>query len=178
MKSKVVVASTNPVKIEAVKAAFDSYWPQKFEFYGIGVPSGVSDQPLTDEETLIGARNRVAAIKQEVDQADFWVGVEGGVQLMDSGIYEAFGWMVIADNEQESISRSASFSLSKPMTEKLQNGMELGPLMDKIFKESMIKHKGGAVGMLTNGVVSRKALYLQPLQLALIPFVQKELYPH
>ncbi len=178
MKNKVVVASTNPVKMEAVKAAFDSYWPHKFEFLGMSVPSGVSDQPLTDEETLIGARNRVAAIKQEINQADFWVGVEGGVQLNNSGIYDAFGWMVIANSQQESISRSASFSLSKSMTEKLQNGMELGPLMDEIFKDSMIKHKGGAVGMLTNGVVSRKALYLQPLQLALIPFVQRELYPH
>lgn len=178
MLNKVVVASTNPVKIEAVQDAFDSYWPQKFEVHGIGASSGVADQPLTDEETLAGARNRVAAIKQKVLHADFWVGIEGGVQLMESGIYAAFGWMVIANAQQESISRSASFSLSKFMTEKLKNGAELGPLMDTIFEGSMIKHKGGAVGMLTQGVVNRKALYLQPLQLALIPFVQEELYQH
>lgn len=176
MENKVVVASTNPVKIDAVKAAFESYWPLAFEFQGIGVPSGVSDQPLTDEETLVGARNRVAAIRREMPQAAFWVGVEGGVQLTNAGIYEAFGWMVISNTQQESISRSASFSLSKPMSLAIQNGAELGPLMDKIFRDSMIKHKGGAVGMLTNGVVDRKALYLQPLQLALIPFVQKDLY--
>lgn len=176
MENKVVVASTNPVKIDAVKAAFESYWPQGFEFEGLSVPSGVADQPLTDQETLRGARNRVAAIRREAPHAAFWVGVEGGVQLTESGIYEAFGWMVIANSQKESISRSASFSLSTPMSQAIENGAELGPLMDEIFKDSMIKHKGGAVGMLTNGIVDRKSLYLQPLQLALIPFVQMELY--
>jgi inosine/xanthosine triphosphatase len=176
MENKVVIASTNPVKVDAVKSAFESYWPDKFEFKGIGVPSGVADQPLTNEETLAGARNRVAAIQKKEPQAAFWVGVEGGVQRLDTGIYEAFGWMLIANAQQESMCRSASFNLSKPMSEAIQNGAELGPLMDEIFKGSMIKHKGGAVGMLTHGVVDRKALYLQPLQLALIPFVQQELY--
>lgn len=176
MENKVVIASTNPVKISAVKAAFESYWPQAFEFEGHGVPSGVADQPLTDMETLRGARNRVTAIKEVVPHASFWVGVEGGVQLTEFGIYEAFGWMVIANSQKESISRSASFSLSLPMTQAIQNGAELGPLMDEIFKDTMIKYKGGAVGMLTNGVVDRHSLYLQPLQLALIPFVQMEMY--
>ena len=41
---------------------------------------------------------------------------------------------------------------------------------------SDIKKKGGAVGLLTNGLITRNALYAQPLIMALIPFIQPELW--
>lgn len=57
---KVVIASLNPAKINAVKSAFQSAFPQQvFEFVGISVPSEVADQPMTNEETHRGALNRV-----------------------------------------------------------------------------------------------------------------------
>eukprot|EP01089_Gocevia_fonbrunei_P013030 TRINITY_DN3236_c0_g1_i4.p1 TRINITY_DN3236_c0_g1~~TRINITY_DN3236_c0_g1_i4.p1 ORF type:complete len:100 (+),score=14.34 TRINITY_DN3236_c0_g1_i4:154-453(+) len=35
----------------------------KVQVYGVGVPSGVSEQPTSHEETLLGARNRVQNVK-------------------------------------------------------------------------------------------------------------------
>jgi non-canonical (house-cleaning) NTP pyrophosphatase len=58
---KVVVASLNPVKAGAVREAFDRQFPAaRFELVLVNVPSGVDDQPMSDAETLRGARNRVA----------------------------------------------------------------------------------------------------------------------
>lgn len=88
---KVVIASLNPAKINAVKSAFQSAFPQQvFEFVGISVPSEVADQPMTNEETHRGALNRVKNAKVEMPTADFYVGLEAGIEGNVT-----FAWMVI-----------------------------------------------------------------------------------
>ncbi|MDW1833259.1 DUF84 family protein, partial [Vibrio sp. Vb1755] len=78
---KVVIASLNPAKINAVKSAFQSSFPQQtFEFVGISVPSEVADQPMTNEETHRGSVNRVKNAKVEMPTADFYVGLEAGIE--------------------------------------------------------------------------------------------------
>jgi len=53
MPKQIVVASTNPVKLLAVLNGFQRMFPgDEFEIQGVSVPSGVSDQPLSDAETL------------------------------------------------------------------------------------------------------------------------------
>ena len=75
---KVAIGSKNPVKIEAVKEAFGKVWPdQDFEFIGIEVPSGVPDQPMSDEESIKGATTRANNALDRLN-ADFGIGLEGG----------------------------------------------------------------------------------------------------
>ncbi|MGH7203614.1 MAG: DUF84 family protein [Candidatus Levyibacteriota bacterium] len=51
----VAVGSENPVKIAAVKEAFEKVFPeQQFQIKGVAVQSGVSDQPMNDEESIKG----------------------------------------------------------------------------------------------------------------------------
>lgn len=82
---KVVVASQNPVKKEAVFNGFSAYFPA-IEMVTMEVESGVSDQPFTDEETKKGARNRAENARKLTQEADFWVGIEGGIQAVDTGL--------------------------------------------------------------------------------------------
>ena len=49
--------------------------------------------------------------------------------------------------------------------------------MDRLFKTNNIKHKGGAIGLLTNGLETRESNYTQALILAMAPFLNPELYP-
>ena len=172
---KVIVASKNPAKIEAVRNAFAQAFSTAILVEGASVPSGVSDQPMSDEETRRGALNRAMNAKALIPDAHFWVGVEGGINPVDEGM-EAFGWMAIIDAHQKSISRSASFLLPPQIARQIASGHELGPAMDALFKEKDSKKKGGAVGLLSKGLVSRAQLYEQPLLLALIPFLQKALF--
>jgi len=54
-KLKVVVASLNPVKVGAVKEAFRTQFTSiELEISPLSVESGVSNQPLSDAETLKG----------------------------------------------------------------------------------------------------------------------------
>jgi len=90
---KVIVASENPVKIEAVKSAFKVYF-HDVSIEGFQVGSGVSVQPLTDIETITGARNRVKELRKRIYDADNRVAIEGGVQARDKYL-TAFAWIVI-----------------------------------------------------------------------------------
>jgi non-canonical (house-cleaning) NTP pyrophosphatase len=58
---KIIIGSKNPAKITAVKNAF----PGEFEMISLDIPSGVNDQPFSDEETIKGAVNRATKALEE-----------------------------------------------------------------------------------------------------------------
>ena len=172
MKS-VIIASLNPAKINAVKSAFLSAFPDtELDFKGISVPSGVADQPMSNDETYQGAVNRVHNATQAQPDADFYVGLESGIEGKVT-----FAWMVVEANGQRGESRSASLMLPPVVLDKLQHANELGDVMDEVFGTDNIKQKGGAIGLLTHNQLSRSSVYSQALILALIPFVNPGHFP-
>jgi len=176
MKS-IIVASENPVKIDAVQSAFERMFPDEdFHFEGIDVQSGVSDQPMTDQAALQGAINRAQNAQDASPRADFWVGVEGGCDTYE-GEMVAFAWIVIRSGESEGSARTAQFRLPKEVQRLVTSGMELGDADDRVFGRENSKQKSGAVGLLTSDVVTRTTLYEQAVILALIPFKNPDLYP-
>ncbi|MGV3539625.1 MAG: inosine/xanthosine triphosphatase [Rufibacter sp.] len=175
-EKKVVVASTNPVKVNAALAGLQRMFPdEKFVAEPVYVPSGVADQPMTDEETLQGALNRVANAHTAVPGADFYVGLEGGVAPMADEL-ASFAWIVVRSGDKLGKARTGTFFLPKQVAELVAQGVELGTANDQIFSQVNSKQKGGAVGILTNGVLDRKELYEQAVLLALVPFKTQGLY--
>ena len=69
---QVVVGSTNPVKVAAVRAVILCRWPQCV-VTGIAVASGVPAQPFGDEQTQAGARERArgAPIQSQHGRASY-----------------------------------------------------------------------------------------------------------
>ncbi|GGK78964.1 inosine/xanthosine triphosphatase [Rufibacter glacialis] len=175
-EKSVVVSSTNPVKVQAALSGFERMMPsQAFTVTGISVPSEVADQPMTEEETLQGALNRVQNARVAHPSADYWVGIEGGVEVVQ-GELATFAWVVIAGQSIEGKARSGTFFLPPAVAELVQQGLELGSANDQIFRQLNSKQKGGAIGILSNGALTRKELYEQAVVLALLPFLQEELY--
>ncbi len=174
---RVVVASRNPVKIEAVRLGFERMFPEaRLQVEGVSVESGVSRQPMTDGETLQGALNRACAARQAAPQADFWAGIEGGVEEQD-GTVSAFAWVVILARQGMGKARSATFDLPPALAELIRQGVELGEADDRLFERQNSKQQNGAVGLLTGDVIDRARYYEQPVVLALIPFKNPHLYP-
>jgi non-canonical (house-cleaning) NTP pyrophosphatase len=88
---KVVIASHNPAKIRAAEQAFSLQFSEKvIDFIPTSVESGVRDQPLSDEETRHGARNRAQNAHEQHSDADFWVGLEGGIETIDGQLMAFF----------------------------------------------------------------------------------------
>lgn len=175
---KVLVGSTNPVKIEAVKEAFSKYF-EDIQVEGIEVASGVSAQPV-NEETFEGAKNRALELARINDEknlgAEYFVGIEGGIIELYSTWF-AFGGMCIIDsNGRKSFGSSSHFPLPQSIINELLEGKELGIVMDKITGEHNTKQKDGAIGFFTRNKMNRKELYVDGLTVALIPFLNEDLF--
>lgn len=172
---KVLVTSKNPVKISAVKEGLSALLNGNIELNEVSVESGVSDQPMSDEETLRGATNRVKNAKIRFPGYDFYVGVEGGVEDSPLGLM-AFAWIVISGNGTIGRARTAGFFLPPKVAQLVHEGYELGDADDIVFAKQNSKQQNGAVGLLTRDLITRKTLYLPAVQMAFIPFLNPDLY--
>ena len=187
----VALGSTNPAKVRAVEAAFSSVFSSHcIQVQPTTVCSGVDKQPWGDRMTKSGAMTR--ALQAEFmcrqvgnDGTTFCVGIEGGVEdaqdvdgLMGNKIkLECFAWIAVRHvSGQWGISRTASFQLPPQIQRLMQDGMELGAAIDKIFRLTDSKKEGGAVGALTHARIQRSGYYEQAIVLALAPFMNTALY--
>lgn len=170
----VIVASNNPAKLRAVERAFHDAFDQRTPppvIRGVAVPSGVKDQPDSDTETRTGAWNRARAARAAAPDADFWVGLEGGLEHID-GAWCGSAWMVvIAANGRSGQARTPTLPLPPAVQDLLDQGVELGEANDQVFDTRNSKQKGGAYGLLTDGRLTRSGIYAQALVLALLPVI-------
>lgn len=159
---KVVVASRNPAKVEAVRSGFALMFPGVIaSLEAVSAASGVSDQPMSREETLQGARGRVQDARKLAPDADYYVGLEGGCGLDSVGLY-CQAYVVISDGQREGVAQSAAFYLP-PAVAKLvvEDGLELGHANDRVFQQHNSKQQTGAVGILTNDIITRTSFLQQ-----------------
>ncbi|HEY0964512.1 MAG TPA: inosine/xanthosine triphosphatase [Candidatus Paceibacterota bacterium] len=173
---RVIVGSHNPVKVAAVQEAFAHTFPDEaFDFVPCAAVSLVPDQPFGSEETKLGAKNRADdCVRHEA--GDFYVGLEGGVEEIENELW-AMAWMCVRDKEEMyGFGKTSAFLLPPKVVELIRNGKELGHATDQVFETLNSKHEGGTIGILTNGIITRKDFYRDALIFALIPFIHVELY--
>ena len=172
----IAIASKNPVKVQATLNGFQRMFPSEtFRAEMISTPSGVSDQPFSNQETLQGALNRAKAAISVIPEADYWVGIEGGIEDYGDEM-AAFAWIVIQSKSLCGKGRTGSFFLPRQVAALVRDGNELGDADDLVFQKTNSKQKNGAIGILTGNVIDRTGLYEQAVILALVPFKNPDLY--
>lgn len=173
----IVIASKNPVKIEATRAGFVAMFPdQELITEGVSVPSGVSEQPINNEEIVTGAENRARNAAKMFPTGDFFVGLEGGVEDKE-GKMHSFAWIAICDKAGKiGFGKTGEFILPQKVRELILGGMELGHADDLVFGKTNSKQENGAVGILTDNAIERAEFYKQAVIFALIPFKNPTLY--
>ncbi len=177
---RIAVASDNPAKINAVADAFTTMFADtSWHIQGYPTDSGVAAQPMTSAETYQGAQHRLQQLFRQLqhtaDAADFYVAIEAG---LDHDM--TFAWICIGQPDaqtpqpqlKQGKARSASLMLPPVVVQQLQQGQELGDVMDSCFGTQNIKQAGGAIGLLTHNHLSRSRVYEQAIILAAIPFLQ------
>jgi inosine/xanthosine triphosphatase len=171
-----VVASTNPVKTQAAVDGFQRLFPgSELNVIAASIPSDVAHQPMSDEETLQGALNRSANAQAAYPTADYWIGIEGGIQPIGLEM-AAFAWIVVRSKEMIGRGRTGTFFLPPAVADLIRQGKELGEADDIVFGRTNSKQDNGAVGLLTDDVIDRAQLYEHAMILALIPFKNQVLY--
>lgn len=173
---KVAVGSTNPVKINAVRTAFEKVWPRgKFKFVAFEVNSGVSKQPMSDLECIRGARNR-AKITMKNSRADFAVGLEGGLQKIEKNWYDC-GWIVVLDKSgEEGIGSSIKMHTPSKVLKHIKRGLELGEVDDLLFGTKNSKQKQGHFGLMTKNKIDRSKAYRDAVISALARFINPQIF--
>jgi inosine/xanthosine triphosphatase len=168
---RIIVGSRNPVKISACRAAFERVFEDcRTEILAVSVPSGVSEQPVSDQETRSGAQTRARNARLSHPDADYWVGLEGGLEWID-GDPLASAWMVVIDRGGRlGQARTPTLPLPPAVKHLLLQGLELGEANDRVFATAHSKQAGGAYGLLTQNRMTRESVYTEALTLALLPF--------
>ncbi|MCL4831942.1 MAG: inosine/xanthosine triphosphatase [Caldilineaceae bacterium] len=172
---KIAIGSTNPTKVEAACRAAAKVWPQG-EVVAVAVPSGVAEQPMSDDETIRGAVNRARKALAAVDGVQIGMGVEGGVQDTPHGMFVG-GWAAVVDRDGcLGIGAGGRVLLPESIARRIRAGEELGPVMDDFSGRRNVKHGEGAIGIFTNGLIERTAALEIALTYALARFITPENY--
>ncbi|EAL70393.1 hypothetical protein DDB_G0275001 [Dictyostelium discoideum AX4] len=185
-KMIVVVGSENKAKIRATQMGFDLAFKEKCEVTVVGVKANslVSDQPMSDSECIVGAINRAKEALSKCPDAEYGIGMEGGVHNIKEPIdrwYEC-GWIaVVKKGEPDSnvgVASTARFELPpKVIYEIVENKKELAQIMDELTNKSDVRSNEGAMGIYTNSILHRDHIYSHGLIFALSRFISpKELW--
>jgi inosine/xanthosine triphosphatase len=166
----IAVGSLNPVKVAAARAVLARVAPQA-EVLGVSVASGVPDQPWGDAETRRGAAARARAARDAAG-AELGVGFEGGVVEEPDGAVRSCAWAAAVDVDgREGVGGSLAMPLPAAVARRLRAGEELGHAIDALVGTTGTKHGGGAVAVLTAGLVDRQRAYELLLSYALAPWL-------
>lgn len=95
----VKVASDNPVKVEAIKTAFERYFVE-VEAFPYQVNSGVPEQP-TNNCVFEGAEHRLAELKKICGEYDFLASCESGL-ICQSGHWFNVQVVIVEDKKGKS----------------------------------------------------------------------------
>lgn len=150
---QIVLGSKNKAKIKAVSDVF-----KHDEILTVNSPSGVSNQPFSDDETLRGAINRSIHARKTIDHG-LGIGLEGGVMEMD-GLLFLTNWGALTDeNYHTYVASGARVPIPASISEKLHAGIELGDVMAKYTQDQHIRHHNGAIGIFTNEEITRNTMF-------------------
>jgi inosine/xanthosine triphosphatase len=154
---KIGIGTTNKAKCSAVRQECGKHF-EKSTFQEYQVSSGVSDQPIGDNETLTGAKNRALNVLK-LSGADIAFGLEGGVKEQEDAMFIC-NWGVLATKEGHVfVAGGAQIPLPEEIAKPIRDGSELGPIMDDFTKREGTRHTEGAVGVFTNGLVNRSDMF-------------------
>ncbi|MFJ7953153.1 DUF84 family protein [Lysinibacillus sp. NPDC096418] len=153
----IAIGTTNKAKIGAVEVIAKQFFEQaKFTYYK--APSGVSEQPMTTEETRQGAINR-AKNTLAVTDATLSFGLEGGVMEIEDNMYVCNWGALAVANGTIFTAAGAQIVLPEEIAREIRAGKELGPVMEAFTQRRDIRQQAGAVGIFTQGLVERQAMF-------------------
>jgi len=172
MRVRVGVATLNPLKISAVKVAFEGFFGE-LEVYSFKPRSILLKQPM-DDQILSGA---IARAREAIELGyDYGVGIEGGLLHYGGRAYFTGFSAVISKNGEMHGAWGLAWECPPTILERVERGEELGAIMDELLGRTGVKTQEGAIGIFSKNKLDRLRVTTDSVIAALIPFVNRELY--
>ncbi|HLR22429.1 MAG TPA: DUF84 family protein [Pseudogracilibacillus sp.] len=155
----IVIGSKNKTKIAAVETVF----PNAF-VHSVDAPSDVSNQPIGDEETRLGAMNR-AYYAQRNKSKSIGIGLEGGVMYVKDQLYLCNWGALQTEKGNVYTAAGARITLPNEFKAQIKEGYELAEIMNVFTEKKDIRNHEGAIGIFTNDLVDRSAMFVHVVTL-------------
>lgn len=169
---KIAIGSKNLAKLRSAKLAIRKLFPNA-KIIAVDVRSNVSAQPKSDEESIRGALTR-AKLAQKKTNADFGIGMEGGIHKIGKNYFES-GWVAIVDKRGKvGLGSSARWQVSKKILKPLLSGQELGDVINNLTARNNVHYKEGVMDLITNGHLPRHISYSHGILFAFAPFISDQ----
>lgn len=174
---RVVVGSRNIPKRNATEASFKAAFPnEEIAVETVNAESGVCSHPISSEESLKGALNRAVNASKLVHNADYQVGIEGGLLVVADRAWE-IGWIAVRHSSGKiSTGLSAGMELGGKILKAVLGGEELSEILKNCYGIESAGNRNGFFGLGTNDLVTRQSAYEQGITFALAPFLHPEFY--
>ena len=186
---RIAVGSARRPKVMAVEEAAALMAPRfgsgvVFEVHGYEVESGVSHTPASRQELMQGARQRADALWERLGRedarADFFVGVEGGLDVVwENGMRRVFleSWAYVSDGKRGHFGCSGSIEVPMALADRvLSAGVELAAAIDEFAGAVGIRDGQGAWGVLSRNLISRQDSFRAATIAAFAPFFNEAMY--
>ncbi|MFA7707547.1 MAG: DUF84 family protein [Candidatus Pacearchaeota archaeon] len=169
-KIKIALGTTSKWKIDFVKKVLNEIGIES-EIIPIKADSKISEQPITEEETILGSINRAKQSIKEYPNADIGLGIEVGYHKDKDGDYEMFCYATIVENDNYQWSScSHKFLLPKIYQEIIKNNKELCKHVDEYYK----KDNHPATQYLAKMIDKREPFITEAVRGVILKFFRKE----
>lgn len=189
-KTIVAVGTTRRPKLNAVWEALTVFGPvididAQFDIAAVEVSSGVRHTPLTRDEIMAGARNRVDALlrmaREKNEPWEYFVGLEGGFDVIRTGTTHLVfleNWAYVADKGGRSaFGQSGAIAVPDQLTESvIDGGVELSEAIDAFASGRGIRDAQGTWGILTRNMITRQDAFRVAVINAFAPFFNRDVY--
>ncbi len=131
---------------------------------GVEVDSGITDRPLNKDVTLKGVINRARNTKKENPDADFWIGLEGGLHDYGEGYHLITYACLVNKTGDEFTGEGVEIHLPESVSDKVKKGKQFGEAIRIYAKEYEID----------KNLISRDTPFTEAIQNAYVNYLKEK----
>lgn len=156
---KFILGSASDTKKEILEKALKQLHLEP-DIRSVRVNSGITDQPLNKSMTKKGARNRANNARRKKSNADFWIGLEGGLHDYGEGYHlVTYACLIFAkggqgQNDSEFIGSGAEIALPQVISKKIKNDEQFGEVIREYAKNNEVDEN----------LISREVSFIEAIQ--------------
>lgn len=172
MKNKIVLTSKSKIKLLVVEEALRNLFVnQDFNIVQFDIEDKGSE-PVGEENLILQLQSSIKKAKELETDAVFYVAMEGGVKIVDEEM-EEIAFVIVADSlGKQARSQAVSFPIPNEVAMKVKVGISFADAVNEVYATNDIKNNQGFVGLLTDNLIDKRSLYLQPTIIAFSKFVK------
>lgn len=168
------IGTMNPGKHEACMRAFEKWPGDAYIIKGVATESGVSEQPMGLDQTVLGAQNRATSALHSVQGAELGIGLESGLVVM-GGRHFDFCACALDDGKRQCVGISSMWPLPPQVVEAMSGGIGYNQAFEALGVPADDRGDG-VLARLSSGILSRPKQMEESVHAALIQLRNVALY--